>query len=211
MAEPTDGGAAVVGEADRPAPVTLRSITCSRCAGPLQVLDGERLLTCSHCGTSFLVPENEGFARRYFPAKIDRLEAVGKADAWLQQHPDVPKDIAGAVFTEALLIYVPIWEARAYLVGWEFGKKLRTRTEVVRPELAVAVDSFLGEQPETTRLELVEEGVQEGFFDERRFYQAAADLRALGIGRPHVTGREFAVPYLPGELEQWRRATRGRW
>ena len=131
-----------------PPPATLRSLSCPRCAGSLQVRDGERLLTCGHCGTSFLVPPENGFSRRYFPAKVSRLEAVGKADAWLAKHPDVPRDIDIAVFTEAQLIYLPIWEARAYLVGWEFGKKLRTRTEVVRAS-AMTVDLFGGEQPET--------------------------------------------------------------
>jgi hypothetical protein len=183
-----------------PPPASLKSLSCPRCAGSLQMRDGERLLTCGHCGTSFLFPLENGFARRYFPAKVSRLEAVGKADAWLVKHPDVPRDIDVAVFTEAQLIYLPIWEARAYLVGWEFGKKLRTRAEVVR-ESAMTVEFFGGEQPVTTRLDLVEEGVQEGFFDERRMYQAAADLDALGMGRPHITGREFALPYLPGELE----------
>jgi hypothetical protein len=186
-------------EALQPA-ASLRSISCSRCAGPLRVSDGDRLLTCGHCGTSFLLPEAQGFARRYFPAKVARLEAVGKASAWLAQHPDVPADIESAAFTEAQLVYLPIWEARAYLVGWEFGKKLRTRAEVVRaPNLG---GDLFGEEVETMRLDLVDEGVQEAFFDERRLYQAATDLPALGMSRPHITGREFLMPYLPGEIEE---------
>jgi hypothetical protein len=189
-------------EAERPN-ATLRSVSCSRCAGPLRLCDGERLFTCGHCGTSFLLQESRGFARRYFPAKVARLQAVGKASAWLAQHPEVPADITSAVFTEAQLIYLPIWEARAYLVGWEFGNRLRLRAEAA-PALALTLSlggDLFGEEAETMRLELEDEGVQEAFFDERRLYQAAADLPALGMSRPHITGREFSLPYLPGEIE----------
>ena len=159
--------------------------------GPLQARDGDRVIECAHCGTRFLTRLEDGFARRYFPAKVERLQAVGAAARWLWEHPDAPSDIRESAFVEAHLLYVPIWEARAHLVGWEFGKKLRNRTQVVK----------LGEE-EIVRTELVEQPVEEGFFGERRFYQEAADLDALGMGRPHITGREFTLPYLVGELER---------
>lgn len=178
--------------AGSPFPVArLRSISCPRCAGPLQGRDGDRVIECAHCGTRFLTRLEDGFARRYFPAKIERLQAVGAAARWLWEHPDVPSDIRESAFVDAHLLYVPIWEVRAYLVGWEFGKKLRNRTQVVK----------VGEE-EVVRTELVEQPVEEGFFGERRYYQEAADLDALGMGRPHITGREFSLPYLIGELER---------
>ncbi len=169
----------------------LRSISCPRCAGPLQGRDGDRVIECARCGTRFLTRLQDGFARRYFPAKVERLQAVGAAARWLWEHPDVPSDIRESAFVEAHLLYVPIWEVRAYLVGWEFGKKLRNQTKVVK----------VGEE-EVARTELVDQPVEEGFFSERRFYQEAADLDALGMGRPHITGREFTLPYLVGELER---------
>lgn len=170
---------------------TLRSISCPRCAGPLQGRDGDRVIACAHCGTRFLTGLANGYARRYFPAKVERLQAVGAGARWLWEHPDAPSDIRDSAFVEAHLLYVPIWEVRAHVVGWEFGKKLRNRTEIVK----------VGDE-DVLQNELVEEAVEEGFFGERRFYQEAADLDVLGMGRPHITGREFTLPYLVGELER---------
>jgi len=135
-------------------------------------------------------PGEASYERRYFATKVDRLSAVGRATGWLRDCPDVPDDIKAAAFVEARLLYLPIWEARAHLVGWEFGRKYRTKREVRRVGESEVVD-----------LELVDETVEAGFFDERRFYREAVNLRALGVGRPHVTGREFTHPYLPGVLE----------
>lgn len=182
--------AAVPAPAQR-ARATLRSISCPRCAGPLSARDGDHLITCDHCGTPFRTMSPGGFERRFFPAKVEKLQAVGRASLWLREHPDTPSDISESAFTEARLLYVPIWEVRAYVVGWEFGRKLRTKSELVR----------VGRE-ETVQTSLVEEAVEAGFLDERRLYQQAADLSALGMGRPHITGREFTLPYLVGELER---------
>ena len=171
-------------------PATLRTISCPRCAGPLSVLDGVRLLSCAHCKTPFLTTAPGGYSRRYFPCKVERLQAVGRASAWLDGHPDVPNDMGAAVFTEAHLLYVPIWEVGATVVGWEFGKRVRLRQRVVE----------VGDQ-DVLQQELVDEAVADPTLGERRFYQEAADLSALGMGRPHIAGREFTLPYLVGELE----------
>ena len=149
-----------------------------------------RLLSCAHCKTPFLTTTPGGYSRRYFPCKVERLQAVGRASAWLDAHPDVPKDIGAAVFTEAHLLYVPIWEVGATVVGWEFGKRVRLRQRVVE----------VGDQ-DVLQQELVDEAVADPTLGERRFYQEAADLSALGMGRPHIAGREFTLPYLVGELE----------
>ncbi|GAB4264517.1 MAG: hypothetical protein Kow00122_20010 [Thermoleophilia bacterium] len=154
------------------------------------VRDGDRLIACAHCGTPYLTSLQDGFSRRCFPVKVEKLQAVGRAARWLWEHADTPNDIRESAFVEAHLLYVPVWEVRAWVVGWEFGKKLRSRAEVIT----------MGDQ-DIVQMNLVEEGVEAGFFDERRFYQEAADLTSLGMGRPHITGREFTLPYLPGELE----------
>jgi hypothetical protein len=169
---------------------SLRSISCPRCAGPLNALDGVRLLSCGHCGTPFLISAPGGYSRRYFPCKVERLQAVGRASAWLDTRPDVPKDIEAAVFTDAHLLYLPIWEVGATVVGWEFGKRVRLRQRLVQ----------VGDQ-EVLQQEMVDEAVADPTLGERRFYQEAADLAALGMGRPHIAGREFTLPYLVGELE----------
>lgn len=170
----------------------LVSVTCPRCAGVLESRPGEPVLECRHCRTPYLLTESgEGFERRYFPLKTDRLRAVGAATLWLRDCVDAPDDISAAAFVEARLLYLPVWEARAYLVGWEFGRKYRTRREVRRVGEAEVVD-----------LELVDETVEAGFFDERRLYREACELEALGIGRPHITGRDFSHPFVPGGLPE---------
>ena len=168
----------------------LRSISCPRCAGPLNALDGVRLLSCARCGTPFVTSTPGGYSRRYFPCKVAQLQAVGRGSAWLEAHPDVPKDIRSAVFTEAQLLYVPIWEVGAFVVGWEFGKRVRLRQRLVE----------VGDQ-EVLQEEMVDEAVADPTLSQRHFYQQAADLSALGMGRPHIAGREFTLPYLVGELE----------
>lgn len=171
--------------------VRLHSLSCPRCAGVLRSREGERVIRCSHCATPYLAASPAGYERRYFPAKVQRLQAVGRAAVWLSEIKDVPNDVRKAVFTEAHLLYAPVWECRAYVVGWEFGTKRRTKRELVQ----------FGEQ-DVVQLQLVDETVEQGYLDERRMYQEAADLAALGMGRPHITGRDFTLPYLPGELEE---------
>lgn len=170
--------------------VTLRSLSCPNCAGPLAARDGDRLVGCVRCGGAFLLPKPAGFARRYIPARIEKLKAVGIAKSWLQESKETPPDMgARSVVISAHLLYLPLWEARALVVGWEFGKKYRARSIPVQE----------GDNEYLT-LAVVEEGVQEGLFTERRLYQAATDLSLLGIGRPQISGREPTLPLLAGEL-----------
>ena len=128
--------------------------------------------------------------RRLFPAAVGRGQAERRAAGWLRQHADTPKDVTRAEFVDSRLLYLPLWEVRATVSGWEFGKNRRNQTQTTQE----------GGQ-ETIRLELVDRPVADPFLDDRRLYEPACDLALLGIGRPHVTGRERAVPYLPGELE----------
>jgi hypothetical protein len=169
----------------------LRPLTCAGCAGPLLAEETTDLFTCAHCGTVYKDTGARGYLRRHFPVGLGRLEAVGTAAGWLRQAADTPGDIETAVFTEAYLLYVPIWEVGAHVVGWEFGVKWRTRREVVQR----------GEE-QTMELRLVDEASEQGFLGERRMYEEAADLSALGMRRPHVTGRERALPFTPAALPQ---------
>ncbi|MCL5736305.1 MAG: hypothetical protein M1274_12075 [Actinobacteria bacterium] len=172
--------------------VVLQSIHCPQCAGPLGVAEGRRLITCDHCGVRLLVGEQAGYSRWYFPAKIGKLEAVGVGSAWLKKHPGIDKSARSAAFVEASLLYAPIWEYKALVAGWEFGSKLRTQSFLVGEE----------DRNEHLELQLVREKVAEPRLNERRYYEAALDLAALGATRPRITGREFAMPLLPGELRE---------
>jgi uncharacterized Zn finger protein (UPF0148 family) len=168
----------------------LRSVRCSQCAGPLVARGGERVLTCSHCGVRVAVAERDGFSSWYFPTRVERIKAVGVASAWLAEYRGIAKRARGASIGEARLVYAPIWEYKALVVGWEFGNKLRTRCELVGEEGNERLD-----------LQLVREGVEEPHLQERRFYQAATDFAALGATRPRVSGREPILPLLAGELD----------
>jgi hypothetical protein len=131
-----------------------------------------------------------GFSRWYFHAQVDRLAAMSAAAAWLKEHPGIAKRAREAPIVEAQLVYAPIWEHKALIAGWEFGHKLRTRYELVGEEKSERLD-----------LRLVREGVEEPCLQERRFYEAATDLAALGATRPRITGRELMLPLLAGELD----------
>ena len=168
----------------------LRSVRCSQCAGPLTAREGHRILVCGHCGVRMAVREHGGFSRWYLPARIERLEAVAAAATWLEDHPGISKRARGASLTEARLVYVPIWEHRSLVAGWEFGHKLRTRYELVGDD-----------EREWLDLRLAREGVEEPFLQERRYYEAATDLSGLGATRPRITGRELMLPLLAGELD----------
>jgi hypothetical protein len=139
-----------------------------------------------------VVKEHGGFSRWYFPAGIDRQEAVEIASAWLGKHPGVAKRVREAAIVEAQMVYAPIWEHTALIAGWEFGRKMRTRYELVGDERSERLD-----------LKLEYEGVEEPRLRERRFYQAAADLTSLGATRPRISGRELMLPLLAGEVEPW--------
>lgn len=170
--------------------IVLRSLVCPNCAGPLSLSNGELVLTCGHCGRKFLLSQPQGFGRFYFPASVDREQAVASAWRWLRQSKETPGDIGKARLVSAHLYYVPIWEASAFLVGWEFGQKYRTRQQVKQSG-----------KEELLTLEMIEEGVQTGFLDQRRLYRAATDLEILGIGRPQISGREKRIPFIEGEVD----------
>jgi ribosomal protein L37AE/L43A len=173
-----------------PDQAVLHSVECPQCAGPLGVREGRRILVCGHCGVRVAVKERDGFSRWYFPGRVDRLKAVGAGSAWLEQHPGIAKRARNAHFVEAQLAWAPIWEYKALVVGWEFGSRFRTQNELVGEE-----------DNERLELRLVRERVEEPHLRERRFFQAATDLAALGATRPRITGREPALPLLAGELD----------
>jgi len=182
-----DSAPAILGDT---APVVLRSVQCPQCAGPLGVAEGRRILACGHCGVRVVVKKPDGFSRWYFPVRLDRLMAAGAGSAWLKQHPGISKQARDAHFVEARLVWAPIWEYKALVAGWEFGSKLRTQYQLVGEDESARLD-----------LRLVREGVQEPRLQERRLFQAATDLAALGATRPRITGREPVLPLLAGELD----------
>jgi len=172
--------------------LTLRSVQCPQCAGPLEAGQG-RVVVCGHCGVRILVRQSGGFSRWYFPAKTSRLQAVGAASGWLKRQPEITKGARAGRVVEATLLYAPIWEYKAFVTGWETGSKMRTKAVMVEEE---------EDQPRFD-LETVREDVIESHLNERRYYQEATDLSAVGATtRPLVTGRELALPLLPGELEK---------
>ena len=187
------GAAAAPRPAAGPDEEVLHSVQCSQCAGPLSVREGRRILVCGHCGVRVMVKEHGGISRWYFPSRVDRLKAASAAASWLAEYPGVAKEARDARLVQAELFYVPIWEHKALLAGWEFGHKARTRSEFIPDEGS----------DEGGRLELLltEETVKEPRLQERRLYLPAADFEELGATRPRVSGRELLLPLLAGELE----------
>jgi hypothetical protein len=88
-------------------------------------------------------------------------------------------------------VHVPIWEHEALIAGWEFGTKLRTRSYLVTDD----------DGNERLDLALAKESFEEPHLQERRFFQAACDLDALGATRPRFSGRELLLPLVAGEVD----------
>jgi ribosomal protein S27AE len=175
------------------ADAVLRALQCPQCAGFLAVVDSTRLLACCHCGVQLLVASNGSAAKWRLPVRTDCDQARRAAHNWLRNHPGVARTARENRLTQAELVYVPIWEYRALVAGWEFGHRTRLCAEIV------------GDKNDP-RLELrrVREAVEDGHLQERRSYQAATDLAAIGAVRPRMTGREPLLPVLAGDLDSGR-------
>jgi DNA-directed RNA polymerase subunit RPC12/RpoP len=107
-------------------PPSTRVLACSRCGGALAATSAFDLLRCRHCGTDHLVrdrgdvsavaPQGRISSRRAHRALLDALLARG---------------IPGANVHEGRLVWLPFWQVRAKLVGWQVYQ----HTVVVQPSL----------------------------------------------------------------------------
>lgn len=167
----------------------LKSLRCPQCAGPLSVRAARRMVVCDSCGTRLLVVGDRGVARWYFEAGVDRSGAEKAGAEWLSTYPGLDRHIHRVPFCTSRLVYIPIWEHRALVAGWEFGARLRTRSRLVEDA-----------EGERLELETQRESVAEGRLQERRYFEAACDLVALGATRPRLSGRELLKPLVAGEL-----------
>lgn len=172
------------------ADAALRAVRCPQCAGSLAAIGGTRLLACCHCGVHVYVSPRAGVDRWRLPLRVGAREAQDVARCWLQERPGLAPAARRARFSLVRQVYVPIWEYRALVAGWEFGYTSRVRGE------------YVGD-PENERLELraVREAVQDARLNERRHYECGADLGLVGGARPRVTGREPLLPLLAGDLD----------
>jgi hypothetical protein len=126
-----------------------------------------------------------------FPQNVGRLQAINAATRWLSDHPGISKRARHAPVTRGRSVHVPIWEHKALVAGWEFGTKFRTRSFLVAS----------GEGGERLDLALTEEPFEEPRLQERRLFQAACDLEAIGATRPRFSGRELLLPLVAGEVD----------
>jgi hypothetical protein len=169
----------------------LHSLSCPQCAGSLSVRAGRRILLCGHCGIRVLVSGDGGLSRWLFPQRVGRPQALAAAATWLRDYPGVARGARDVPLTRAQLVHVPIWEHKALVAGWEFGTKLRTRNQLVTDD----------EGNERLDLVVAEEPFEEPHLQERRFFQTACDLDALGATRPRFSGRELLLPLVAGEID----------
>jgi DNA-directed RNA polymerase subunit RPC12/RpoP len=174
-----------------PTEQVLQSLSCPQCAGPLSVRAGRRILLCPHCGIRTLVRGGGGVSRWLFPQSVEKLQAVTAAAKWLSDYPGISRRAREVSVTQGRLVYVPIWEHRALVAGWEFGTKLRTSYHLVATE----------DGNERLDLALTEEPVEEPHLVERRLFKAACTLETLGATRPRFSGRELLLPLIAGEID----------
>jgi hypothetical protein len=189
-AAPAAGGSHPVDpvEADEQA---LHSLTCPQCAGPLSVRAGRRILLCSHCGVRVLWCGQGEVSRWLFPQKVNQIQALSAAVRWLSDFPGISPKARDVPVRQSRLIHIPIWEHKVLVAGWEFGTKLRTKNYLVSDD----------EGNERLELALTKERFEDPHLQERRFFQAACDLPALGATRPRFSGRELLLPLVAGEVD----------
>ena len=169
----------------------LHSLCCPQCAGPLSVQTGRRILLCDHCGIRVLLRADGGVSRWLFPQTVDKVHALGAAKKWLADNPGISRQARDVPVDRAQLVHVPIWEHKALVTGWEFGSKVRTQYQLVKDD----------EGCEKLDLMLTKEHFEDPHLQERRFFQAACDLDALGAARPRFSGRELLLPMVAGEVD----------
>ena len=169
----------------------LHSLSCPQCAGPLSVRAGRRILLCSHCGVRVLLCGGGGLSRWLFPQTVNQIQALGSAAKWLSDYPGISRTARDAPLRQSRLVHVPIWEHKVLVAGWEFGTKLRTKSYLARDD----------EGNERLDLAVTEERFEDPHLQERRFFQAACDLPALGASRPRFSGRELLLPLVAGEVD----------
>jgi hypothetical protein len=138
-----------------------------------------------------LVRGDQGVSRWLFPQTVGRLQALGSATKWLSDHPGISRRAREAPVVSGQLVHVPIWEHKALVAGWEFGTKLRTRSFLVASK----------DGNERLDLAITEEPFEEPRLQERRLFQTACDLDALGATRPRFSGRELLLPLVAGEVD----------
>jgi hypothetical protein len=122
---------------------------------------------------------------------VDQVHALGAAARWLGSFPGISQKARDVPVRQARLVHIPIWEHKVLTAGWEFGTKLRTRTYLAGDD----------EGNEHLELALTEERIEDPHLQERRYFQAACDLPALGATRPRFSGRELLVPLIAGEID----------
>jgi hypothetical protein len=169
----------------------LHSLTCPQCAGPLSVRAGRRILLCAHCGVRVLWCGQGGVSRWLFPQNVNQIQALGAAARWLGEYPGISRKAREVPVRQSRLVHIPIWEHKVLVAGWEFGTKLRTKSYLQSDD----------EGNDRLELALTEERFEDPHLQERRFFQAACDLPALGATRPRFSGRELLLPLVAGEVD----------
>jgi hypothetical protein len=169
----------------------LHSLSCPQCAGPLSVHAGRRILLCDHCGVRVLNSGEGGLSRWLFPQNTDQIHALSAAARWLTDCPGIAKNARDVPVRHATLVHIPIWEHTCLVAGWEFGTKLRTKSYLVSDD----------EGAYRLELSVEEERFRDPHLQERRYFQAACDLSAMGATRPRFSGRELLLPLVAGEVD----------
>ena len=175
------------------ADAALRAVQCPQCAGPLAAVGGLRLLACCHCGVHVLVSSRGGHDRWRLPLRTDRAEAERAARGWLAGRPDIAQPEEGSPSRRRNSSTHPCGSTVPW---WRGGSSVIRRGS--------ARELVGDEDNERLELQPYREEVQEGRLQERRFYEAAADLSIIGATRPRVTGREPLLPVLGGDLDDAR-------
>lgn len=105
---------------------STRALACSRCGGALSSTPALDQLRCRHCGTDHLLRERGDVSAVAPQGRIGSRRAHRALLAALRA-----RGIAGANVHERQLAWLPFWQVRAKLVGWQVYQQ----TVVTQPTL----------------------------------------------------------------------------
>jgi len=111
-----------------PKPKVLHGLTCSSCAGTVDVQEGFTNVVCRYCGTPVAVVGDRGVVNLMVLDEVDRAGASRTVRDWfkrgIRKAPALKKE---ARYEEAFLAYFPFVRARLDVIGFMLGHRERKR------------------------------------------------------------------------------------
>ena len=110
-------------------------LLCPNCGSPVDVAEGERVVSCAHCELPLYVQGERGIRRWMIQRTVSRAEAE-KALRSFYSGMDRARDLKKtAALREIFLVYLPYWRIRAVTTGYACGNVKKDKDRRVPREV----------------------------------------------------------------------------